>query len=51
MFHLRIFLQTLRRNVTYTAINIAGLSIGITASVLIFLWVHHERAITGFLRY
>ena len=43
-FHIRIFLQTLRRNVTYTAINIAGLSIGITASVLIFLWVHHERS-------
>ena len=43
LFHIRIFLQTLRRNVTYTAINIAGLSIGITASVLIFLWIHHER--------
>ena len=42
-FHIRVFLQTLRRNVTYSAINIAGLSIGITASVLIFLWVHHER--------
>ena len=44
MFHIRIFLQTLRRNITYTAINIAGLSIGIAASVLIFFWVHHERS-------
>ena len=33
----------MRRNVTYSGINIAGLSIGITASVLIFLWVRHER--------
>ena len=50
-YHLKIFLRNMRRNYTYSGINIAGLSIGITASVLIFLWVHHERAITGFLRY
>jgi predicted permease len=43
LFHIRIFLQTLRRNVTYTTINITGLATGITASVLIFLWVYHER--------
>ena len=43
LFHIRIFLQTLRRNVTYSAINISGLAIGITASVLIFFWVRHER--------
>ena len=43
-YHLKIFLRNLRRNYTYSGINIAGLSIGITASVLIFLWVHHERS-------
>jgi len=28
-YHLKIFLRSLRRNRTYTAINIAGLAIGI----------------------
>ena len=42
-YHLKIILRSLRRNFTYSAINIAGLAIGITASVLIFLWVYHER--------
>ena len=37
-------MRNLRRNFTYTVINIAGLAIGITASVFIFLWVHHERS-------
>jgi len=41
-------LRSLRRNTTYTAINIAGLAIGITAAVFIFLWVHHERSFDGF---
>ena len=44
MFHIRIFFQTLRRNLTYSVINIGGLAIGITASVFILLWVHHERS-------
>ena len=43
-YHLKIILRNLRRNFTYSAINIAGLPIGITTSVLIFLWVHHERS-------
>jgi len=47
-FHLKIMLRTLKRNITYTTINIAGLAIGITASVLIFLWVHHERSFDRF---
>ena len=33
----------MRRNYTYSGINILGLSISITASVFIFLWVYHER--------
>ena len=37
-------LRNLSRNFTYSAINIAGLATGITASVFIFLWVHHEHS-------
>ncbi len=43
-YNLKITIRNLRRNFTYSAINIAGLAIGITASVFIFLWVHHERS-------
>ena len=43
-YHIKILLRRLRRNVIYSGINIAGLTIGITASVLIFLWVYHERS-------
>jgi len=41
-YHLKIILRTMRRNITYSGINIAGLAIGITSSVLIFMWVYHE---------
>ena len=43
-YHLKMILRSLRRNFTYSSINIAGLAIGITASVLIFMWVYHERS-------
>jgi ABC-type antimicrobial peptide transport system permease subunit len=43
VYHLKIFLRNLYRNFTYSGINIAGLAIGITASIFIFLWVYHER--------
>ena len=46
-YHLKIFLRNLKRN-SYSGINIAGLSIGITASVLIFMWVYHERSFDRF---
>ena len=42
-YYLKIMLRNLRRNFTYSTVNITGLAVGITASVLIFLWVHHER--------
>jgi len=38
----------LRKNYTYMGINITGLAIGITTSVLIFLWVVHERSFNRF---
>jgi len=41
-YHIKIFLRSLRHNITYSFINIVGLAIGITASVFIFLWVYHE---------
>ena len=47
-YHLKIFLRNMRRNYTYSGINITGLAIGITASVLIFMWVHHERSYNRF---
>ena len=43
-YHLKFILRNLRRSQIYSAINIAGLAIGITASVLIFVWVYHERS-------
>ena len=47
-YHLKIFLRSIRRNFTYSSINISGLAIGITASVFIFLWVYHERSFDRF---
>ncbi len=42
--NLKTTIRNLRRNFSYSAINIAGLAIGITASVFIFTWVYHERS-------
>lgn len=40
--YLKIALRNMRRNKVYSAINIIGLSLGIAASVLIFLFVFDE---------
>ncbi|MBL0744736.1 ABC transporter permease [Chryseolinea lacunae] len=40
--YFKIALRSLRRNGAYSIINIAGLSVGIAASILILLWVHDE---------
>ncbi len=40
---MKIIFRNLRRNLTFSLINITGLVIGITASILIFLWVYNER--------
>ncbi len=50
--YLKIFLRNLKRNKTFSAINIFGLAAGLAASILIFLWVadelsydrHHKNA-------
>ncbi len=44
-----VTLRGLRKNVTYSFINIAGLSIGITCSLLILLWVFDELSYNKFL--
>ncbi len=33
------------RNLGYSSINVLGLAVGLTASILIFLWVLHERSV------
>ena len=43
-----VTLRNLLRNSTYSFINIAGLSIGITCSVLILLWVFDELSFDKF---
>ena len=41
-YHLRITIRNLRKNGMYSVINIAGLTVSITASILILLWVLDE---------
>ena len=40
--HLKIALRSMRRNVIFTLINVAGLSLGITSCLLISLYIYHE---------
>ncbi len=47
--YLLVTLRSLRKNGTYSFINISGLSIGITCSVLILLWVFDELSFDKFL--
>ncbi|HEV8512626.1 MAG TPA: ABC transporter permease [Cyclobacteriaceae bacterium] len=46
--YLLVTIRSLRKNGTYSFINIAGLSIGITCSVLILLWVFDELSFNKF---
>ena len=40
--------RNLVRNKAFSAINILGLALGMTCSLLILLWVHDERSVDGF---
>ncbi|WP_242617505.1 ABC transporter permease [Cecembia calidifontis] len=40
--YFKIFIRNLKKNPAYMLINILGLSVGMTASILIFLFVQHE---------
>lgn len=46
--YFKIAWRTLLRNKTFSFINIAGLALGITCSLLIILWVQDERSVDGF---
>lgn len=47
--YLLVTLRNLRKNVIYSFINIAGLAIGITCTLLILLWVFDELTYNRFL--
>ena len=47
-FHLKIMLRSLQRNGIYTIINVAGLSVGLTACILIMFWVQDEMSFDKF---
>jgi putative ABC transport system permease protein len=46
--YLKTAWRTLVRNKVFSAINILGLALGMTCSLLIFLWVRDERGVDGF---
>ena len=47
-FHLKIMLRNMRREGIYTAINVIGLTAGITACLLIMFWVQDELSFDKF---
>ena len=46
---LKVTLRNLRRNSLYSFINISGLAIGISCSILILLWVEDETSYDTFI--
>jgi putative ABC transport system permease protein len=46
--YMLVTLRSLRKNKVYAAINIAGLSIGLTSTILILLWVFDETSYNRF---
>ena len=46
--YFKIFARNLKRNKTYSFINILGLSIGIASSILIILWIANELSFDRF---
>lgn len=46
--YLKITWRNLRKNTVFSLINLLGLSLGLTCSILIFLWVSHERHVDQF---
>ncbi len=39
---LKIFFRNLRRGGIYSIVNVVGLTMGMAAAMLIFIWIHHE---------
>jgi putative ABC transport system permease protein len=48
--YLKITVRNIKKHKTYSVINIAGLAIGITCSVLMFMWVQDELSYDRFHR-
>jgi ABC-type antimicrobial peptide transport system permease subunit len=46
--HFKIALRNLLKNKAFSAINISGLALGLTCSILIFLWVKDEYSVDAF---
>ena len=46
--YFKIAWRNLLKNKTFSAINISGLALGLTCSILIFLWVKDEYSIDAF---
>ena len=46
--YLLVAWRNLVRNKAFSSINILGLALGMTCSLLILLWVHDERSVDGF---
>lgn len=46
--YFKVAVRVMTRNKTYSAINIFGLVLGITGSMLLFLWISHEFSIDQF---
>jgi len=45
--YLLIAIRNLKRNKIFSAINILGLALGMACSLLILLWVQHEKSINA----
>ncbi len=46
--HLKIAFRNITKNKVYSTLNISGLAIGMTCSILILLWVHNELSYDKF---
>src|SRR5579871_45134 len=46
--YFKIAIRSLRRNKTYSFINITGLSVSLAVSILLLLWVHDEISFDRF---
>ena len=46
--YLKIAWRNLQKNIPFTVINVSGLTLGLTCSILIFLWVKDEYSIDAF---
>ena len=46
--YLKVAIRRIKREKGYTFVNIAGLAIGMACTILIFLWVQHQRSYDRF---